>query len=267
MSNPLGRVVPYSEAFDPGLLFGIERDASRNRNAKWGTVECIGVDRWTCYELSWLNEQGVPQVAIATIEYPSDTPCLVESKSLKLFLGSMNFTIFPDIDSVADAIRDGLGKVLGSNDIVVSLHSPDAWSQQTFLVPPGECLDSEARGAGVGKSLVVDSTVISEVFHSNLLRSLCPVTSQPDWGTVIVSYSGRKILRSSMLEYLIAHRGYQGYHEECCERIFCDIAEVCQPSTLWVGCFYTRRGGVDINPERWIPGSTRPEMSGRLPRQ
>jgi len=267
MTNPLGKNVPFSDVFDPNLLFPIERAEARVRLGLKAALPFVGVDRWTCYELSWLNQHGVPQVGIATIEYPADTPRLVESKSLKLFLGSMNFTKFSDDHAVIEAIRTALVPLLRSEQVRVSLTRPERWHQLSLSRPLGESIDSGEASREGSTQLRAGQELVEETLHSNLLRSLCPVTAQPDWGTLIVRYRGRKLDRSSLMTYLIAHRSYQGFHEECCERIFGDLLATCAPTSLWVGCFYTRRGGLDINPERWTSEAERPAVEGRLARQ
>jgi 7-cyano-7-deazaguanine reductase len=267
MSNPLGKSVPYRDVLDPTLLFPIERAEARVRLGLKGTPPFVGVDRWTCYELSWLDMRGVPQVAIATIEYPSDSPRLVESKSLKLFLGSMNFTRFSDGRAVADVICAELSSLLNSDHVSVSLAYPSDWAKVVVHEPLGVSIDAVEGNRETSLQLRAGPEIVEEALHSNLLRSLCPVTSQPDWGTLMVQYRGRQLDRSSLMTYLIGHRSYQGFHEECCERIFADVMAACAPTSLWVGCFYTRRGGLDINPERWLPGTHRPAFAGRLARQ
>jgi 7-cyano-7-deazaguanine reductase len=267
MSNPLGKTIPFSNEFDPNLLFPIERAEARVRLGVKGTLPFHGSDRWTCYELSWLNLDGVPQLGIATISYPADTPCLVESKSLKLFLGSMNFAKYADHKDVESAVRAELIRVLKNDDVAVAIVLPESWRDIAIRAPLGESIDNYPINREASVQLRADSEVVSETLHSDLLRSLCPVTSQPDWGTVMIRYRGKKLDRISLMTYLTAHRSYQGFHEECCERIFLDIQAACSPDELWVGCFYTRRGGLDINPERWLPGTIRPSFSGRLARQ
>jgi 7-cyano-7-deazaguanine reductase len=232
-----------------------------------GALPFEGCDRWTCYEVSWLNREGVPQVGIASIEYPADSPMLVESKSVKLFLGSMNFTRFDDSRDVSRAIREALVPVLQTSAVSVVVREPNTWSEVQVASVCGESIDGEKPLKEGSPRLRSGEEEVEEVLFSNLLRSLCPVTSQPDWGTVVISYTGKQLDRSSLMTYLIAHRSFQGFHEECCERIFGDVLGVCMPSQLWIGCFYTRRGGVDINPERWLPGSKRPHMGMRLARQ
>ena len=267
MSNPLGKTIQFSNEFDPKLLFPIDRAEARVRLGIKGTLCFEGSDRWTCYELSWLDSQGTPRVGIVTIEYPADTPCLVESKSLKLFLGSMNFTRYEDRQEVESVIKRELAPVLKSDRVEVSVALPNEWLNMELTNNLGESIDDRLINRDASAQLRASSEIVEETLYSNLLRSLCPVTSQPDWGTVVINYRGRRLDRESLMTYLTAHRSYQGFHEECCERIFGDVLGACSPEALWIGCFYTRRGGLDINPERWLPGTTRYQIAGRLPRQ
>jgi 7-cyano-7-deazaguanine reductase len=267
MTNPLGKSVSYSDVFDPNLLYPIARTQSRMSLGIREPLPFEGTDRWTCYELSWLNRDGVPQVGIMTLEYPAHSPMIVESKSLKLFLGSINFTRFDSVDGVTKTLRESLSPVLQTDHVRVEIVSPESWSHLVVEGVQGESVDQEKPQREGSPRLKSGEGEVQETLTSNLLRSLCPVTSQPDWGTLVISYTGRPLERASLLNYLIAHRSYQGFHEECCERIFTDLLSTCAPSKLWVGCFYTRRGGIDINPERWLPGSERVIVKGRLARQ
>lgn len=267
MDNPLGRTVRHSDEFDPALLFPIPRAQARVRLGLRDPLPFGGIDRWRCYEVAWLDKRGFPTLAIATIEYPASSPMLVESKSLKLFLGSMNFTRFDSVSDVISAIEEPLRRLLGVKEVSVAIEPVSDWGEARIVLPPGECIDETEISGHHAVRLKASDDVVTETLHSNLLRSLCPVTGQPDWGTLVVRYTGKKLDRASLLSHLVIHRSYQGFHEECCERLFADIARACVPSSLWVGCFYTRRGGIDINPERWIPGSDRAIISGRLPRQ
>jgi 7-cyano-7-deazaguanine reductase len=267
MTNPLGRSVSYSDVFDPNLLYPIARTQSRMSLGIREPLPFQGTDRWTCYELSWLNRDGIPQIGIMTLEYPAHSPMIVESKSLKLFLGSMNFTRFDSVESVTNALRESLSSVLQTDDVSIAISSPESWGRLLVHELTGESVDNEKPQREGSPRLKSGEGEVREVLTSNLLRSLCPVTSQPDWGTLVISYTGRPLERASLLTYLIAHRSYQGFHEECCERIFTDLLSTCAPSKLWVGCFYTRRGGIDINPERWLPASERVVVKGRLARQ
>lgn len=267
MDNPLGKQVSHSNVFDPTLLYPIGRAQSRVQLGIKDPLPFAGMDRWTCYEMSWLSAEGAPQIGIATIEYPAHSPNIVESKSLKLFLGSMNFTQFASTEAVITAIKEALSPVLREADITVRISLPTEWHKHLLSAAPGECIDAAVTKPTSSGLIQSEDGEASEVLHSNLLRSLCPVTGQPDWGTLVIHYRGKKLDRQSLVQYLIRHRSYQGFHEECCERIFSDILSATKPSELWVGCFYTRRGGIDINPERWLPGTTRPFSMGRLARQ
>jgi len=262
--NPLGLTTVYPETLDTRVLCPISRRESRVPLGLTGEPPFEGVDRWTAYEISWLNERGVPELGIGAIEYPADSEYLVESKSLKLFLGSLNFTTFPSRGVVEELIATTLRNMVGA-EVVVRISPVAEWSELRLVSPPGECIDGDdPRGAG---EIAAGSEVVEETLYSNLLRSLCPVTAQPDWGTLVVRYRGRRIERGTLLSSLIAHRRYQGFHEACCERIFMELLAVTEASSLQVGCCYTRRGGLDINPERWLPGSKRVSLSGRLARQ
>jgi len=179
----------------------------------------------------------------------------------------MNFTKFVDDAAVIAAVTSALAPVLESDQARVSLLRPHEWAALALCQPTGESVDVGETIREGSLQLQASADEVEETLHSNLLRSLCPVTSQPDWGTLVIRYSGRRLDRASLMTYLIAHRSFQGFHEECCERIFGDVLAACAPSSLWVGCFYTRRGGIDINPERWLPGTERPTISGRLVRQ
>jgi 7-cyano-7-deazaguanine reductase len=266
-SNPLGKKTPYTDTFSPELLFPIERAQSRIQIGVRTPLPFEGVDRWTCYELSWLDVHGIPRLGIATIEYSASSEAIIESKSLKLFLGSMNFTRYSAVEEVEQVIASHLQQRLGTDSVHVSILLPNQWNHCAFQTLPGESVDDVPYTAAASARLRASDEVVQETLCSNLLRSLCPVTAQPDWGTIVIRYKGAKLDRSALLGYLIAHRSYQGFHEECCERVFLDLLEVCQPAELWVGCFYTRRGGIDINPERWIPGSERHHLTARFARQ
>jgi len=267
MHNPLGKSTPYSDVVDPSVLFPIARAQSRAQLGIREPLPFHGIDRWTCFELSWLNQEGIPQVGIATIEYPATSQNLVESKSLKLFLGSLNFTRYGSSADVAALVKRELQALLAIEDVTVSVQGPEVWEYQRIVSPPGLCVDGvEVSGDDPGRLRKGDE-VVEEILYSNLLRSLCPVTSQPDWGTVVIAYRGSKLDRASLVSYLRAHRSHQGFHEECCELIFTDLLAALSPTSMWVGCFFTRRGGLDINPERWLTGTQRLSLGGRLARQ
>ena len=271
MKNPLGEPTTYSTVFNPEVLFPIARAQARVEIGVREPLPFEGCDRWNCYEVSWLDEaSGIPQVGIATIEYPASSAYLIESKSLKLFLVSLNFTHYSSKGAVAEAIRAELARVLECEAVTVRIVTPDQWQTLALVPPPGESVDAERPEPTTSARLKHEEGLegeVEELLHSNLLRSLCPVTAQPDWGTLVVFYRGKKLHRQSLMNYLVAHRSYQGFHEQCCERIFADLQQALSPSALWVGCFYTRRGGIDINPQRWLPGTNRVNVAGRLARQ
>lgn len=267
MTTPLGRLVPYSETIDESVLFPIERGQARTRIGIREPLPFEGIDRWRCFELSWLDAGGIPEVGIGMIEYSAASTMIVESKSLKLFLGSLNFTKFSSVEEVERVVRQALVNKLGTDSVKVSIKSPLEWGELKVVAAPGVCVDRVSIETTESFRLRSVDEEVEETLHSNLLRSLCPVTAQPDWGTVVIHYRGRKLVPSSLVGYLLTHRSQQGYHEECCELLFTDLMSVCAPSKLWVACMYTRRGGIDINPERWLPGTVPPLVDGRFPRQ
>ena len=266
MNNPLGKNVPYGDSVDESVLFPIER-APRTRLNVREPLPFEGVDRWTAFEVSWLDGAGIPQVGIATLTYPASSPMIIESKSLKLFLGGFNFTKFESINAVEAAVGQALRRSLACDGVEVAILPPERWHESSVASPPGICVDRSAIDSAQDFRLRSVEEEVEETIHSNLLRSLCPVTAQPDWGTVAIHYRGRKLSHASLVGYLLSHRSQQGYHEECCELLFMDLLSILSPTKLWVGCFYTRRGGIDINPERWLSGTERPRIGGRLARQ
>jgi 7-cyano-7-deazaguanine reductase len=264
MAIPLGRAVAYRDTLDPTLLFPIARDEARNRGGVSADL-FDGVDVWRAYELSWLDPSGKPNVAIAEIVYSANSPHIVESKSLKLFLGSFNNHVFDDVMVVQQTVEREISGCIGA-EATAEIFMPTQWRESRIAEPTGECIDQEPWRRGDGR-VWAETEFSRETLVSNLLRSLCPVTGQPDWGTVLVDYAGRKLNRGSILDYLVHHRSYQGFHEECCERLFSEVVRICEPSTLAVACCYTRRGGIDINPVRWLRGTTPPPRPIRLARQ
>lgn len=255
MDLPLGKAVKYRDTFDPTLIFPIGRDAARLKNGIPNPPPFDGVDVWRAFELSWLDSELRPRVAVGEITYGALSPNIVESKSLKLFFNSFNNFKFDSDESVKNAITTELSAAL-MTAVTAELIFPAAWGDEVLGRPPGESIDQESFSAeNLVSSLKESNEEVAEVLHSNLLRSLCPVTGQPDWGTLVVAYKGRKLHRPALLTSIIAHRNFQGFHEECCEKYFMLLSEALEPTELTVGCFYTRRGGIDINPIRWIKGT------------
>ena len=263
----LGRTTAYPEHYDPDILQGLPR----SRQAWLGTrVEPFrGFDRWVAWEASWLNQRGRPQVGVAILDVPSDSPRLVESKSLKLFLNSLNSSRFGRVQDYAAVVERDVSAVLGApvGVRVLDIREADALA---IRPAPGVDLDVEdvdpPRHACDADLLRNDGDgVLTETVHSNLLRSLCPVTGQPDWGTLVVSYRGQPIHHGELLRYLISWRDHSGFHEETVERIYTDILDRCAPRELTVTGHYLRRGGIDITPVR--SNGAVPQELVRLSRQ
>jgi len=250
----LGKKTPYCSAYDPGLLFAIPRQEKRAElGISADAVPFSGQDVWTAYEVSWLNAKGKPQVAWAEFMFPTNSTNLIESKSFKLYLNSFNGTRFESEQAVMDCWQRDLSAASGA-PVEIRLH--DLSDHQVLLgTMPGDCLDGldiEVDQYQVSPSLlkVKSSTKVAACWHSHLLKSNCLVTGQPDWGSVLIRYEGSEIDPEGLLRYLISFREHNEFHEQCVERIFCDIMTHCSPQKLTVYARYLRRGGLDINPYR-----------------
>ncbi len=253
---PLGKDVTYPDQYTTDVLFPISRQPSRDSlGINPMALPFQGEDVWNAYELSWLNDKGMPQVACARFYVPCESASIVESKSFKLYLNSFNQTRISSWEAVSKMLAVDLSACIGS-PVKVDLYTiDDGTSLIGFSTLSGFCLDTlditldrydpDPSQLGTLHGLVVD-----ESLNSNLLRSLCPVTAQPDWGSVQIVYTGAQIDRVGLLKYLIGYRQHQEFHEQCVERIFRDITDYCAPDELYVQAFYTRRGGLDINPYR-----------------
>lgn len=259
----LGETTSYPKNYDASILFAISRNLGRDEVLKQTGIQADqlidGVDVWQAFELSWLNLQGICKVAIARIRIPANSPNIVESKSLKLYLNSLNFTKFGDMAEVQALIQKDLSACVG---IKVSVEIvPLGGSGFEVQEPLGVCIDEVLDTEGeVIACDDINSAILSQPpvhqmmtyqFHTNLLRSNCPVTSQPDWGTLSVSITTNKALDyQKILRYVLTFRQHNGFHEQCVERIFADFLVNFEPSALMVQANYTRRGGIDINPVR-----------------
>src|SRR5690554_1041119 len=254
LSNaPLGRDVDYPRSYDPTLLFPIERETNRRslqRPAHW-----YGADIWNGYEISWLNPRGLPRVAVARFTIPADSPRLIESKSFKLYLNSHNEERYASADDLAAILRTDLSRAAGA-EVQVHLETDLARLESVCRPLPGLCLDDldiEIDRYEPDATLLrrdSGSAVVTETLVSNLLKSNCPVTGQPDWGSVQVRYTGPGIKHASLLRYVVSFRRHTEFHEHCVERMYCDLWQVLSPQSLFVMARYTRRGGLDINPWR-----------------
>jgi 7-cyano-7-deazaguanine reductase len=257
----LGRTAQYADQYDASLLFPIDRAPQRADIGITERLPFMGADLWTAYELSWLNPKGKPQVALAHIHVPCESTHLVESKSLKLYLGSFSNSQFADTAAVRQCIMADLseavwrGGVIGTS-VGVTLVAAADFAKQRVQELEGlnlDRLDLECHVYTPAPELLLSATdeaPVSEVLTSQLLRSNCPVTGQPDWGTVQISYFGPQIDQAGLLRYIVSFRQHTGFHEHCVERMFMDIQARCKPHQLAVYARYTRRGGLDINPYR-----------------
>ena len=265
MSKPedslLGKATPYIDQYDASLLFPIPRIAKREEIGVPPTLPFLGADLWTAYEVSWLNARGKPQVALAHITVPCETPNIIESKSFKLYFNSFNNTKFADAAEVLARLRADLAEAAwrGSGktgSIGVRLLSPELFDQEPIHEMDGlniDRLDVDCTQYTPAPELLTaafDEKPVDEVLTSHLLKSNCLVTGQPDWGSVQIAYSGPQIDQAGLLQYLVSFRNHNEFHEQCVERIYMDLWRRCKPAKLTVYARYTRRGGLDINPWR-----------------
>jgi len=273
--SQLGKSSRYIDQYDASLLFPIARASKRAELGLTGALPFLGADMWSAYELSWLNLRGKPQVALAHFTLPCETPNIIESKSFKLYLNSFNNTRFANVDAVKASLRVDLSQAAWrdlsapsspsapdltpapvSSAIGVTILLPELFDRQPIYELDGLSLDrldiecSHYTPTPELLRVVPDEAPVSEVLVSNLLKSNCPVTGQPDWGSVQISYSGAPIDQQGLLQYLVSYRNHNEFHEQCVERIFMDIWLRCRPTRLAVYARYTRRGGLDINPFR-----------------
>jgi 7-cyano-7-deazaguanine reductase len=253
--SPLGKTSAYETQYAPQLLFPIPRQGKRDELQLGGTLPFFGVDIWNAYELSWLNLRGKPQVAIATVSAPADSPNIIESKSFKLYLNSFNQTRLAGPDALLALLRADLSNGFGA-PVQVTLTMPDAFQNLKMGELDGlllDRLDIEVEHYTPAPALLSskrDEAPVEETLVSHLLKSNCLVTGQPDWASVQVHYVGPQIDQEGLLKYLIGFREHNEFHEQCVERIFVDILRQCAPQKLAVYARYTRRGGLDINPWR-----------------
>ena len=265
--SQLGKAASYIDQYDASLLFPIARAVKRVEIGITGALPFVGADMWSAFELSWLNQRGKPQVALAHFTVPCETLNIIESKSFKLYLNSFNNTRFADADAVRSRLRSDLSEAVwrpatpqaGASappSIGVRILQSDLFDREPVHELDGLSLDRLDvqcdRYTPAPDLLKVEQgeAPVSEVLVSNLLKSNCLVTGQPDWGSVQISYSGAQIVQESLLQYLVSYRNHNEFHEQCVERIFMDIWTRCKPTRLAVYARYTRRGGLDINPFR-----------------
>ena len=253
--SELGKQSCYSSQYDPSLLFIIKRSIKRREIGIVGSPQFTGVDFWTSFEISWLNSKGKPEVRIAHFEIEADSENIIESKSFKLYLNSFNNTRFTSEKQVISAMQDDLAKATNGN-VSVQFSQLSDYSNRIeprFSGTVLDALDIEITDYTINREyLALNGDIkVEETLVSDLLKSNCLVTNQPDWGSLMIYYQGRQITHSGLLKYIISFRNHNEFHEQCVERIFNDIMLICAPEKLLVYARYTRRGGLDINPMRY----------------
>jgi 7-cyano-7-deazaguanine reductase len=265
--SQLGKKSAYITSYNKELLYPIPRELKRSELGIDGS-SFYGVDIWTHYEISWLNPNGKPEVAIGEIIYPASSPNIIESKSMKLYFNSFNSTIFKSSEEVVETVVSDLSSMV---DDKVSFQLLSVDDDIHLAKPSGACLDRLDIICDTYEPhpdyLTINNKQVHEELYSNLLKSNCLVTLQPDWGSVFIKYSGQQINHEGLLKYIISLRDHNEFHEQCVERIFNDIMKRCNPTVLSVYARYTRRGGIDINPYRTTDKNCVIPTNNRLIRQ
>ena len=263
---PLGRSVPYPTRHDPSVLRRIERRVARQRIAIGEELPFTGEDVWNCYELSWLAPSGLPCAGVLTLRVPAASPCIVESKSLKLYLNGFSGMVFEDAGAIAGVIEADLAREVGSAVPATirgigELDSPRDFGSFCLddLPVPVDCYQCAPE------LLKPTGRVGADAVHTHLFRTVCPITGQPDCGSVAIGYRGRVLERASVLRYLVSYRDTADFHEVVAERAFVDLLKATEATDLSVHARFLRRGGIDINPYRSTSRSEAPRV--RLPRQ
>lgn len=269
----LGKDTVYKATYDASLIFPISRSENREKLSMPvkkvnGGLPFYGCDTWTGYEVSWLNEKGKPEVAIAEFIIPCESENIVESKSFKLYLNSFNQTKLRGLEEAQLRMQEDLSKGFGADIQVILCGVMDYPLNQAGLGDNIDGLDIEVLEYSPNATLLKTlPEQVTETLNSHLLKSNCPVTNQPDWATLVIEYSGSKIDHEALLKYVISFRGHDDFHEHCVEQIFCDLLSVGEFEKLVVSARYTRRGGLDINPTRSLQVGFDKSLIGRLARQ
>ena len=274
----LGQSTSYPKTYAPDMLYPIPRALGRAKLALPADALSIGMDWWQVFEMSWLNSHGISQVAMVRLAIPATSDYIVESKSLKLYFNSLNFTEFDNQQAVKAAVEKDLSACL-KTDVTLEIFEVNIANSLPISAPQGDCIDNALDSSDKKIAIVSDVDPSSltvahqgasdsqlQILHSHLLRSNCPVTNQPDWGTLEIQIDSQQIDCAGLLEYILSFRQHNGFHEQCVEQIFSDLTQAFAPKTLMVRAWYTRRGGIDINPCRVSDISLLPPPS-RLNRQ
>jgi 7-cyano-7-deazaguanine reductase len=251
---PLGEPTEYPQEYSPGALYAVPRIEGRETLGLGRELPFQGEDIWNAWELTWLDLSGKPVVATATMTAGADSANLIESKSLKLYLNSLAMSRYSSPKAVAEIVRRDLSRVAGS-DVAVTITTAGDSTTGHIVDLPGDCIDYlevqiDSFGVDAGVLKTAGTETVREELHSHLLRSNCPITNQPDMGSVLIRYRGSRIDRESLLRYIVSFRQHNDFHEACVERMFLDIKKQCEPDELTIYARYNRRGGLDINPFR-----------------
>ncbi len=269
--NPLGEKTEPPPKYDPGILYSIPRWPARSLLDIDKKILMYGLDHWHAYELSWLDDRGKPQIAIGEFFFNSASENIIESKSLKLYLNSYDKEQFTDSNGVRERIVSDLSAI-SCSEVKVELYSLRDVADSISAARIGKSIDAESIESVASEPdesllAVEEDVVFDEELHSDLFRSNCPVTGQPDWASFDVQYTGSRINPASLLSYLCSYHDHQGYHEECAERIYRDIMLRCKPTELRISLNFLRRGGIDINVYRSTQPVTSDSVNPRLIRQ
>jgi 7-cyano-7-deazaguanine reductase len=262
-NSQLGKSVRYEGQYNPALLYPIARAAQRQAMGIDSALPFVGTDIWNAYELSWLDTRGKPRVILAEFRVPADSSHIIESKSFKLYLNSFMQTRMADSEALREQMVQDISSAAGAS-VGVTLISPTLGNvvehdQLDGLLIDDVPIDIDYYGPPKADFLKCDAEeIVEEKLVSHLLKSNCPVTSQPDWASLQIYYRGPRIDRAGLLRYIVSYREHNDFHEQCVERMFMDIQQLCRPTKLSVYARYTRRGGLDINPFRATPGIAMP---------
>lgn len=251
--SPLGQKTVYINTYSPELLFPVPRTLSRDKLGLGSELPFSGVDIWNAFEISWLNQKGKPEIALGEFFFPCESPMIVESKSLKLYLNSFSQTSFNSLADVQKAIESDLSNI-AQVQVLINLFPLSHLKGSRLEGFSGTCLDDIDISFDTYQVepafLKTSEETVEEAVYSDLLKSNCLATGQPDWGSLYINYAGRKIDHVGLLKYIISFRNHSGFAEHCVEQIFYDIMQRCKPEKLSVYARYTKRGGLDINPFR-----------------
>lgn len=271
-NSELGKQSQYEDTYNPGKLFPILRSVKRIEIAiDSKALPFFGFDHWNHYEISWLNQKGKPIVALGELRFEAASTHLIESKSMKLYLNSFNNTRFENVAEVIETIQKDLENCVKSRVIVKIIPMNEITNETVLATFEGISLDNLDIECSIytvtPQLLQLENAEVTETVYSDLLRSNCLVTGQPDWGSIQISYQGKKINHASLLQYIVSFRNHTEFGEHCVERIFMDLMRECKPAKLTVECRYTRRGGIDINCFRSTHQMIKNSSNRRLCRQ